>query len=239
MTDAVATPTTLRIVLLRPRVPENLGSVARALKNCGLSDWVVVAPETSDEEAARRLAVQSEDVLAARRSAPTLDAAVADCAWVVGTSSRRPRGVRRYPPRAFAEEAVARAAPVALVFGDERSGLTNEEIDRCHALSSVPADDAQPSLNLAQAVLLYAWEFRQAVLATAPPRTGPLPVAATDGELEAIGGLLRSVLKTSGFLHEEERHAIADLLAPLRRSRLTRAEAKLWTAALAGLRTRG
>jgi TrmH family RNA methyltransferase len=234
-----AAPSTLRLVLLRPRVPENLGAVARAMKNFGLSDWVVVAPEANDEAAARRLAVQSEDRLAARKSANSLDEAVAGCAWVVGTSSRRPRGARRYSPREFAEEAVARAAPVALVFGDERSGLTNEEIERCHALSSVPADESQPSLNLAQAVLLYAWEYRQAVLAREERPRGALPIAADDAELERLGALLRSVLKTSGFLQEEERHAIRDLLAPLRRSRLTRTEARLWTAALASVRKRG
>src|SRR5512138_3006062 len=116
-----------RIVLVRPRNPENLGAVARALRNFGLEDWAIAALGTHDFEAARRVAVHAEDLLDRPRVVPTLADAVADCAWVVGTSSRRVRGKRRLSPPEVAREALARAAEgrTAIVFGDERSGLTN------------------------------------------------------------------------------------------------------------------
>ena len=162
----------IRFVLMRPRNAENLGAAARALKNCGLSEWTWVRPEAEDLGPARRLAVHAEEVLDGARRADTLEEAVADCVWVVGTSSRKVEGKRRLSPRAVGEELVARAAqgPVAVVFGDERSGLTNAEVERCHDLSAVPTDPSQPSINLAQAVLLYAYEVRMASLAAAPTR---------------------------------------------------------------------
>ncbi|WP_163779377.1 RNA methyltransferase [Myxococcus vastator] len=232
----------VRFVLMRPRNAENLGAAARALKNCGLSDWVWVRPEVEDLEPARRLAVHAGDVLDAARRADTLEAAVADCVWVVGTSSRKVEGKRRLPPRAVGEELVARApqGPVALVFGDERSGLTNAEVERVHDLSAVPTAPEQPSINLAQAVLLYAYEVRVALLEAAATPPGPLPAAATDSELALVESTLESVLTTGGFLVDAQpgRTAVRDLFAPLRRSRLTRKEARLWLAALHSLRKR-
>jgi tRNA/rRNA methyltransferase/tRNA (cytidine32/uridine32-2'-O)-methyltransferase len=135
------------------------------------------------------------------------------------------------------EELVRRAAqgPVALVFGDERSGLTNAEVERCHDLSAVPTAPEQPSINLAQAVLLYAYEIRMATLAAAPPPPAPLPVAATDTELTQVESTLEAALVSGGFLvdaHTRGRPALRELFAPLRRSRLTHKEARLWLAAL-------
>src|SRR5512133_2750429 len=144
----------VRLVLLRPRIPENLGAVARVMKNFGLDDWAIASLGTHDFATARRVAVHAEDLLDRPQVVRTLDEAVADCAWVVGTSSRRVRGKRRPAPAEVAREAWARAAdgPTAMVFGDERGGLTNGEVHRCHGRSGIPADEAQPSLNLAQAV---------------------------------------------------------------------------------------
>lgn len=229
----------IRIVLLRPRNPENLGAVARVMKNFGLDDWVIASLGTYDFAAARRVAVHAEDLLDRPRVVATLDEAVADCLWVVGTSSRRVRGKRRLSPAEVAREAAARAPEgrTALVFGDERSGLTNLDLDRCHDLSAIPAAEAQPSLNLAQAVLVYAWEARQAALAEAAPpaRAGG---GATDAELVRIEEALRGALRGSGFLAGPERHAVKDLHGTLRRARLSRREAGLWLAALESLRRR-
>lgn len=224
----------VRIVLLRPRNPENLGAAARAMKNFGLDDWAIAALGTHDFAAARRVAVHAEDLLDRPRLVATLDEAVADCAWVVGTSSRSVRGKRRLAPEAVAREALARAGVgrTAIVFGDERSGLTNEEVHRCHDLSAIPTGEAQPSVNLAQAVLLYAYEVRRAALAAAPARPAREPEGATDAELERVEDALRDALRTSGFLAGPERHAVRDLAAALRRARLSRREARLWLAAL-------
>lgn len=232
----------VRLVLLRPRIPENLGAVARVMKNFGLDDWAIASLGTHDFAAARRVAVHAEDLLDRPRVVRTLDEAVADCAWVVGTSSRRVRGKRRLSPQDVAREALARAAEgrTAIVFGDERDGLTNAEVERCDDLSAIPAADAQPSLNLAQAALVYAWELRRAALEAAPPSRARGVEGATDAELVRVEDALREALREAGFLAGPERHAVRDLASALRRARLSRREARLWLAALRTLgRPRG
>lgn len=227
----------VRFVLLRPRNPENLGAVARAMKNFALADWALIDPRTHDFATARRVAVHAEDVLDRPRIESSLDAAISDCVWVVGTSSRHVRGKRRLSPREVATEAISRIGEgnVALVFGDERSGMTNEEIDRCHDLSAAPTAPEQPSINLAQAALLYAYELRVAALEVSPPPPPALPRAATDAQLVLLEETLRQTLRAGGFLRGPERHAVRDLLAPLRRGRPTKKEVELWMAALKGL----
>lgn len=221
----------VRFVLLRPRVSENLGAAARALKNFGLSDWCVVDSQVTDLTGAERMAVQAEDVLAARKEATSLEQAVSDCVWVVGTSSRKVKGKRRLTPREVAQEAVTRG-PCAIVFGDERSGLTNEEIDRCHDLSAIPTDAAQPSVNLAQSILLYAYELRLAELEQTPKTEGPRAIAATAEDHERLIGTLKELLSRGNFLKDEGRPGLKELAAPWVRSRLTRSEAQLWMAAM-------
>jgi tRNA/rRNA methyltransferase len=229
-----------RIVLVRPRNPENVGAVARAMRNFELGDWAIVALGTHDFASARRVAVHAEELLDTPRLCATLDEAVADCAWVVGTSARVRRGRRRLRPEEVGREAAARRpGRTAIVFGDERSGLTSEELDRCHDLSSIPTGAAQPSLNLAQAVLLYAWELSRAGVAEAGAardggaaparRTGPL---ATDAQLKALELALRQALRAGGFLVDPERHAVRDLLDVIRRGGPSPREARLWETAL-------
>jgi tRNA/rRNA methyltransferase len=205
------------------------------MKNFGLSDWAVAALGTHDFASARRVAVHAEELLDRPRLCATLDEAVADCAWVVGTSSRALRGKRGLTPAAVAAEVRARAGHgrTALVFGDERSGLSNAELDRCHDLSAVPADPAQPSLNLAQAVLVYGYELFRATLPAAAAR-GPEDrgAGATDAELRGLEAALRGALRARGFLVGPERHAVRDLLATLVRGRLSPREVRLWAAAL-------
>ena len=121
----------MRIVLLRPRNPENLGAVARAMKNFGLADWAIAELGTHDFATARRVAVHAEDLLDRPRLVRTLDEAVADCAWVVGTSSRKRPGEAAAVAggaRARGARRARRQGRTAIVFGDERSGLTNEEV---------------------------------------------------------------------------------------------------------------
>lgn len=238
----------VRFVLVRPRAPENIGAAARALANFGLDDWVLVEA-APDPARARRVAVHAGHLLDEVRVVASLDAAVSDCAWVVGTTSRRVRGRRPLLPEECAREAVA-AAPrgrSALVFGGERDGLSAAELARCDALSSVPTDEEQPSLNLAQAVALYAHAVRRAFSANgdaAPARrdrTAPAPaagmasppaVAASDAELRGLEEWLRVALRRGRFLAGPERHAVRDLAATLRRARLSPREARLWNAAL-------
>ena len=219
-------------MLVRPRVPENVGAAARVLRNFGHADWVLVDPERLDLAAARRMAVGAEDLLDGVRVAPTLDDAVSDCAWVVGTDSRRVRGRPPIEPEALAA-AVAEGAErgrTALVFGGERDGLRAGELSRCDALSRIPSRAPQPSLNLAQAVAVYAFALRG--------RRGDAPVRArrppppTTRRCFAVESSLRAALSAGGFLRGPERHAVRDLSRTLRRGRLTRKESRLWIAAL-------
>lgn len=218
-----------RLVFLRPRNADNLGAVARAMKNFGLHDWVVVSPNPQLLEAPglNRLAVKAGDVLDSVRRVDSLAEAVADCSWVVGTTMRTIDGRRRHTPRELARAAAERSDEHwALVFGDERNGLDNEDILQCHALSFIPSSDEQPSLNLAQAVVIYAYELameRRGAVHT------PTPVAADDAALRELKSSLSSGLQSVGFLRPRQgEDAVDQLLGTLLRARLSRKEAKLW-----------
>jgi TrmH family RNA methyltransferase len=224
----------VRLVLLRPRNAQNLGAVARAMNSCGLSGWCLVQPNPKllEEADARRLAVHSEDLISQVELVDDLKTAVSDCSWVVGTSMRKVPGLRRVSPRELAAAAMELEGKVALVFGDERSGLTNRDLEHCHALSGIPTDERQPSLNLAQAVMVYCYELRLASLGAQTPKAAKEPPHASDRELSEVEATLRRLLQTAGFLREPERHAVLDLMRPLQRSALTRSEARLWATAL-------
>jgi len=220
-------------VLVRPRVPENVGAAARVLCNFGHADWVLVDPEGFDLDVARRMAVGAEDLLDRVRTVPTLDEAVSDCAWVVGTESRRLRGRPPLEPERLAEAVAEGSARgrTAVVFGGERDGLRAGELARCDALSRIPSRAPQPSLNLAQAVAVYAFALRPGAR-DAPPAGGARAAAADDGDLLQVESALREALAAGGFLRGPERHAVRDLSRTLRRAHLTRRESRLWIAAL-------
>jgi len=226
----------VRLVLMRPRNPENLGAVARVMKNFGLSSWSLVDPRTHDFHAARRVAVHSEEILDRPAMAGSLDEAVADSSWVVGTSSRSIPGVPVFAPRELAAQMAERARSgqdVALVFGDERSGLTNDEVARCHALSRVPVEPEQPSINLAQSVALYAYELHLAAAEAPPAAERP---SATDAQLAQLEARLGEALALAKFLDPENpRHALRDLARAWQRAQLSPREWRLWMAAASAL----
>lgn len=152
----------IRIVLVRPTHPGNIGAAARAMKTMGLESLHLVAPENFVAAEARARAVGAEDVLARAVIRDSLDAALADCHLVIGASARARR--MEWPllePKACAEKLIAGAAagPAALVFGQERTGLTNAELERCRFVVQIPASPAFSSLNLAAAVQVLAYEI--------------------------------------------------------------------------------
>ena len=214
------------VVLVRPARPANVAAACRALKNMGLRSVVLVdAPDGLDRPEARALAYGAWDVLDAARRASTLREAVAAGTMVVGTSGRpQPEA---WTPRRLAEEADERSGGgrLALVFGPEASGLTNEELALCHLRVHVPTDPDHPSLNLAQAVLILAYEMR---LAGGRGPADPAPPRATAGEIEAALDDLRRALLGIGYLSPANPEPIlAELRALIARAGATSREATL------------
>ena len=192
----------IEIVLVRPRRPANVAAACRAMKNMGLSRlWLVEPGPGLDDPEARSLAYGAWDVLDGARRAASLLEAVASSVAVVGTTGKEMPEART--PRELAADlrALARDGPLSVVFGPEASGLTGSELDLCHSLVHVPTDPAQPSLNLAQAVLLLAYEMRLAAVGKPPPSRGrERGSRAAAGEIEQALGDLRRALLEIGYL---------------------------------------
>lgn len=158
----------IRFVLVRTSHPGNIGSAARAIRTMGLRRLHLVAPEAFPHAEASALAAGAADVLDAARVDSVLPDAIADCGLVLGATARH-RGIalEELDPRQAARrvlDAANAGREIALVFGNERSGLENEEVKYCHAAVTIPADPGYSSLNLAQAVQVVAWELRMAWL---------------------------------------------------------------------------
>ena len=194
----------IRIVLVATSHPGNIGAAARAMKTMGLSQLVLVDPLRYPDPQAEWRAAAATDVLDACRVCASLDEAIADCHWVVGASARS----RRIPwpvadVRASAQKLLAEAAagPVAVLFGREADGLSNEELQRCNAHLRIPASPAYPSLNLAMAVQVVAYELFAAQAAPLEPEWDRPP--ATAAEVEAMLAHLERLLVAADFLDPE------------------------------------
>lgn len=175
----------IRIVLVGTQHPGNIGSAARAMKTMGLSRLVLVAPERAPDREAEALAAGADDVLANAVTHATLADAVADCRIVLGCTARSRRiALDEFEPRgagAYIWTQADAGSDVALVFGRERTGLTNDELHLCHAAVHIPADPAYSSLNLAMAVQVLSYEVRMAMLAaTSASSAPPVPVAVRE-----------------------------------------------------------
>lgn len=206
----------MRFVLARPRHPGNVGAAARAIKVMGFDDMRIVAPEAKaypSNEATQRSA-SAVDVLQAHPIAETLEDAIGDCEWVVGLSARRRNeGPGLLDVREAARLAAARAGKVAWVFGNERHGLSNEELTRCHSLVRIPTGPELSSLNLGAAVQVVAYEAMRAKLdaeGIAPldsdnPLDGDEEVPATRGEIDAVIARLWERVETFGVFGVDRR----------------------------------
>lgn len=210
----------IRVVLVNTSHPGNIGGAARAMKNMGLAQLVLVDPVAFPSPDASARASGADDVLAGARVVATLEEALAGCSLVLGTSARdRSLPWPMLEPRECGEKAVQAAAgdqQVALVFGREHAGLTNDELRRCHFHVHIPSDPAFSSLNLAAAVQVLAYEVRCAWLAgqqkPAAERGGAAPALATMDEMEGFYRHLEATLVQVGFLDAANpRHLMARL----------------------------
>ena len=196
------------VVLDRPQDTVNIGTVVRAVKNMGFTQLRLVNPRPFDPQELARVAHHAEDVIAAIRVFATLDEALADAVYVVGTSAitHTVRPVRRdIEPLSRELVQKARSGPVALLFGTEDDGLDNAALDRCHVVAALPTNPAYPALNLAQSVLLFLYELSRQASAAAQESASELAAAApsappvAQAQLEQMFALWEQALATINF----------------------------------------
>ena len=193
----------IRIILVGTTHPGNIGAAARAMKNMGLTDLMLVCPRYFPHDDATARASGAEDILEAARVVDSLEEALRDCVYVAGASARsRTIGWPAMAPRDCANRLLAesRNGQAAVVFGPEKSGLTNEDIDRCHTLLTIPTEPGFSSLNLAMAVQVVCYELRVAHIAVPDDSDVSEVPPATGEELEHFYTHLEEVLTAGGFL---------------------------------------
>ena len=213
----------IRIVLVEPSHPGNIGAVARAMKNMALDELVLVRPKLFPHSEATARASGADDILERARVVGSVAEALAGCGFVAATTSRdRDQNFRVVDVRDAAERIVAEArrSPVAVLFGAERTGLTNEDLEAAHALIRIPANEAYLSLNLAMAVQLVAYEFFRASGAKIVQLPTDVPLA-TPEEMDRLYVHLAQVMEQVDF--RDRTQSGTNLMARIRRF-LQRAE---------------
>ena len=206
----------IRIVLVEPKEPGNIGAVARAMKNTGLSRLYLVNPPDHTSGAARAMAHGSGDILYGATVVSSLAAALEDVSLAVGTSHRKRREFDIvHPPQTAVDKLLSLPTnhAGALVFGREENGLTNDEIQLCQMISRIPSAVRYPSLNLSQATLIYGYELFRATHSETPykPSTSDL---ANHRELESMYDHMQSALDKLGFV---SRHRPQTFIRSIRR----------------------
>ena len=244
-------PSRVVLVLHRPSSAENIGAAARVMKNFGLHRLALVAPGSwSGPARSGRPGTAREDVLAraarlARHAGDVLDGAtvfadareaLSAAVWVCGTSSRAVEGRPRLTPRELAAEAARRSrqGTVAILFGEERRGLSDAELAPCQAICTIPTGPAYDSLNLAQAVAVVAYELFLAGGAPALPAAAAEP--ARQATVEALWERLRALLGAVGYLNPQSPdHILDEWRRLLARAEPSQREVELLAAAVRAL----
>jgi len=220
----------LRVVLVSPRNPLNIGAAARAMSNFGFGELRLVNPyDVAFREA--RSAVKAHKVLADAREYATVGEAIADCALVVGTTSKGHR-VLDHPlhrlemgGRLIAKKLGSN--PVALLFGSEKFGLSNDDMSYCHWLMRIPSREEHASMNLGQAVALCLYEIVRSPAASRAKPEARQPAKAE--ELDRLTVLLEEVLEHSGYVHARVAGSTRMKTRRLiRRMDLTAHDAEVW-----------
>ncbi|MDR2015567.1 MAG: RNA methyltransferase [Azoarcus sp.] len=237
----------VRVVLSRPSHPGNIGAAARAMKTMGLSRLWLVSPASFPDPVAEARACGAVDILGSARVADSLQEALSGTVFTAGlTARRRDLSATRLDPRAAAAELVQwsqnTSGEVALVFGNEASGLSNEELGLCALPVTIPANPAYASLNLGAAIQLMCYELRLAAM----EQTGgtpflpaePLPEPATNDEIEKFFSHLKSSIEASGFLDPDKpRRLMPKLRRLFGRARLEKEEIAILRGILASFDT--
>lgn len=177
-------------VLVRPARPENIGAAARAMKTMGFGDLRIVGSKAHLEPQAQWVAHGAQELISQARDFDTLSEALADCTLAVGTTARMRSGKHQYlTPQELKSQALRQqgaVARMAVVFGCEESGLANDELEQCQLRSYLPLSQTQPSLNLGQAVMLYAYSLQQLPEQTQAAKVDNGLLATARQRLEAV-----------------------------------------------------
>ena len=229
----------VRIVLIDPSHPGNIGSVARAMKNMALSDLVLVRPRSFPHAESTALAAGADDILAGARVVESVDEAVADCSFIAGTTSR-PRSYywEFTTPRDVAGRIVGLAPEnrAALLFGSERYGLATEDLNLCNVLVRIPANPEYCSLNLAMSVQLAGYEIFMA--REQPQSHTQLEMAlAPSGDVEHFYAHLNEVLNEIDF-EDRTGHLMERLRRLFNRAQLDRNELNILRGILSAVQGR-
>ncbi|MCJ7586846.1 MAG: RNA methyltransferase [Candidatus Aminicenantes bacterium] len=203
----------IAFVLVEPTEPGNIGAAARALKNMGFRRLELVRPTEHLSFQARAMACGAKDILERAPIHSSFEEAIAGATLVVGTTRRRGRNRGLFLPFKDGAERIVRAAPgnkVAVLFGNEHNGLTNSELASCAFLLTIPTDDAAPSLNLAQSVLLAAYELSRL------PAPGEIPKFVTQTEIQRLFRRVQSTIRLLEYTARGDRDLEAEILRNLR-----------------------
>jgi tRNA (cytidine32/uridine32-2'-O)-methyltransferase len=232
----------IRIVLVEPSHPGNIGAVARAMKNMALDELVLVRPKQFPHSEATARASGADDILERARVVGSVAEALAGCGFVAATTSRdRDQNFRVVDVRDAAERIVAEArrSPVAVLFGAERTGLTNEDLDAAHMLIRIPANEAYLSLNLAMAVQLVTYELFRARGAKVVQLPTDVPLA-TPEEMDRLYVHLAQVMEQVDFRDRTQSgtHLMARIRRFLQRAELDQNEVNILRGLLTAVQNR-
>lgn len=232
-------PAPVRIVLIDPSHPGNVGSVARAMKNMAVTDLVLVRPRAFPHAESNALAAGADDILASARVVETVSEAVADCTFVAGTTSR-PRSYywEFTTPRDVAGRiaALSDEGRAALLFGSERYGLGTEDLQYCNVLVRIPANPEYCSLNLAMAVQLLTYELFMARESPVSQTQLELPLAAA-GDVEHFYKHLQDVMNDVDF-EDKTGHLMERLRRLFNRAQMDRNELNILRGILSAVQGR-
>ena len=207
----------VKIILCQASESGNVGAVCRVMKNMGLSGLRLAAPQSLNSEQICARAVHAGDIWEKARIYDNLADAAADCSLVIGTTRRRGRNRKSVSmtPRSLAAWLAARPGPAAIVFGSERTGLEDSELELCNTASHIPVSDDQPSLNLSHAVQIYAYELFLALEQQNPVKGEWQPL--NQGEVSTLAGSITDTLAGLGFYRhpnrEEQTRFLRDVIS--------------------------
>ena len=222
--DDVPSREKIRFVLIGTTEPGNIGAAARAMKSMGFGRLVLVDPvEPWQTDHAIAMSHGAEEILANAETCNTLGDAISDCTWVVGTTRRDRRSEAKViTPRDWSKllGSIGPAEEIAILFGPEKTGLTNSEILRCRRIITAPSPVEYPSMNLAQSVMILSYESSLGL--RLPPSRPGSPVLATDDELEKMYEHLDGALRHNKLEDKKRRRLLKHLRIILHRAEMRR-----------------